>query len=53
VRGQAKPDDNTLLEMAIVGYQRELGRISAKIADIKQRLGQRQWIMRARRSAAR
>jgi len=28
---QAKPRDNTLLEMAIVGYQSELGRISAKI----------------------
>jgi len=38
---QAKPKDNTLLEMAIVGYQSELGRISAKIADIKERLGQR------------
>jgi hypothetical protein len=25
---QAKPKDNTLLEMAIVGYQSELGRIS-------------------------
>jgi len=37
---QAKPKDNTLLEMAIVGYQSELGRISAKIADIKERLGQ-------------
>jgi hypothetical protein len=32
--------DNTLLEMAIVGYQSELGRISAKIADIKAQLGQ-------------
>jgi len=38
---QAKPKDNTLLEMAIVGYQREVERISATIADIKERLGQR------------
>jgi hypothetical protein len=37
---QAKPKDNTLLEMAIVGYQSEVKRISAKIADIKERLGQ-------------
>ena len=33
--------DNTILEMAIVGYQSEVGRISAKIADIKAQLGQR------------
>jgi len=33
--------DNTILEMAIIGYQSELGRISAKIADIKAQLGQR------------
>jgi hypothetical protein len=32
--------DNTLLEMAIVGYQSELGKISAKIADIKAQLSQ-------------
>jgi hypothetical protein len=32
--------DNTLLEMAIVGYQREVARTSAKIADIKAQLGQ-------------
>lgn len=37
----AKPKDNTLLEMAIVGYQSEVAKISAKIADIKERLGQR------------
>jgi len=37
---QAKPRDNTLLEMAIVGYQSEVKRISAKIADIKAQLGQ-------------
>jgi hypothetical protein len=33
--------DNTLLEMAIVGYQHEVERISGKIADIKEQLGQR------------
>ena len=38
---QAKPKDNTLLEMAIVGYQSRLDQISAKIADIKAQLGQR------------
>ena len=37
---QAKPKDNTLLEMAIVGYQSQLEGISAKIADIKAQLGQ-------------
>jgi hypothetical protein len=37
---QATPRDNTLLEMAIVGYQSEIEKISAKIADIKERLGQ-------------
>ena len=37
---QAKPKDNTLLEMAIVGYQSEHARLSARIADIKARLGQ-------------
>jgi hypothetical protein len=31
--------DNTILEMAIVGYQSEAARISAKIADIKAQLG--------------
>jgi len=38
---QAKPRDNTLLEMAIVGYQSQLEGISAKIADIKAQLGKR------------
>jgi hypothetical protein len=38
---QAKPKDNTLLEMAIVGYQSELDKINAKIADIKAQLGDR------------
>jgi len=39
---QAPPKvDNTVLEMAIVGYQSELERVSAKIADIKAQLGQR------------
>src|ERR1039458_10756108 len=33
--------DSTILEMAIVGYQSEVEKISAKIADIKERLGQR------------
>jgi hypothetical protein len=37
---QAKPKDNTLLEMAIVGYRSEVERISAKIAGIKAQLGQ-------------
>jgi hypothetical protein len=37
----AQPRDNTLLEMAIIGYQSEVEKISAKIADIKERLGQR------------
>jgi hypothetical protein len=37
----AQPKDNTLLEMAIVGYQSRLETISAKIADIKAQLGQR------------
>ena len=31
---------DTLLEMALVGYESELGRIAAKIADIKAQLGQ-------------
>ena len=38
---QAKPKDDSLLEMAIVGYQREVERVKARIADIKERLGQR------------
>jgi hypothetical protein len=38
---QAKPKDNTLLEMAIVGYQSELDKISAKIAEINAQLGKR------------
>jgi len=32
--------DSTILEMAIVGYQSEIVKISAKIADIKSQLGQ-------------
>jgi len=32
--------DSTILEMAIVGYQSEAERLSAKIADIKALLGQ-------------
>jgi hypothetical protein len=39
---QAQPRvDSTILEMAIVGYQSEVEKISAKIADIKAQLGQR------------
>jgi len=38
---QTQPKDNTLLEMAIVGYQSEAERISAKISEIKAQLGQR------------
>jgi hypothetical protein len=37
----AQPKDNTLLEMAIVGYQHEVERLKARIADIKAQLGQR------------
>jgi hypothetical protein len=37
---RAQPKDNTILEMALVGYQSEAERISAKIADIKAQLGQ-------------
>src|ERR1017187_6211825 len=37
---QAKPKDETLLEMAIVGYQSEIDRVKARIADIKVQLGQ-------------
>jgi len=38
---QAQPKvDNTILEMAIVGYQEQLGRLTAKIAEIKAQLGQ-------------
>ena len=37
---QGQPRDNTLLEMAIVGYQNEVEKISAKIADIKAQLGE-------------
>jgi|ERR1035438_3535612 hypothetical protein len=33
--------DNTLLEMAIVGYQSEIDKVSARIAEIKAQLGQR------------
>jgi len=33
--------DNAILEMAIVGYQSEIDKVSAKIADIKAQLGQR------------
>ena len=32
--------DSTILEMAIVGYQSEIQKISLKIADIKTQLGQ-------------
>jgi hypothetical protein len=32
--------DNTLLEMAIVGYQSEVARVKARIADINAQLGQ-------------
>jgi len=39
-RAQPKVD-NTIFEMAIVGYQSEIERISAKIADIKAKLGLR------------
>ena len=39
---QAQPRvDDSILEMAIVGYRNQLERISAKIADIKAQLGQR------------
>jgi len=38
---QAKPKDNTLLEMAIVGHQSELEKISARIAEINEQLGKR------------
>jgi len=38
---QAQPRvDNSILEMAIVAYQSEVEKISAKIADIKAQLGQ-------------
>jgi hypothetical protein len=33
--------DSTILEMAILGYQSEVDKLSAKIADIKAQLGQR------------
>ena len=39
-RAQPKVD-STILEMAILGYQSEHARLSAKIADIKERLGLR------------
>jgi hypothetical protein len=32
---QAKPNENKLLEMAIVGYQRKVESVKAGIADIK------------------
>jgi hypothetical protein len=39
---QARPKiDNFILEMAIVGYQSQVEKLSAKMADIKARLGQR------------
>jgi hypothetical protein len=39
---RAKPKiDNSLLEMALAGYQAEMARLSAKIADIRARLGHR------------
>jgi hypothetical protein len=40
-RGKQTNTDNHILEMAIVGYQSELEKLSAKIAEIKARLGQR------------
>lgn len=36
----AQPKVDNILEMAIVGYQSEVDKISAKIADIKAQLGQ-------------
>jgi len=33
--------DNTLLEMALVGYQAQLEKVTSKIAEIKAQLGQR------------
>jgi hypothetical protein len=38
---QAQPKDNTILEMAIIGYESQLEELTAKIADIKAQLGQR------------
>jgi len=39
---QAQPRaDESILEMALVGYQSQLAKVSAKIADIKAQLGQR------------
>lgn len=38
---QARPKDNTLLEMAIVGYQSEIDKISARIAEINAQLSKR------------
>jgi|ERR1700723_3371580 hypothetical protein len=39
---QAQPKaDNAILEMALVGYQSQLEKLSAKVADIKAQLGQR------------
>ena len=40
-RQAQKKVDHTILEMAIIGYQSERDRISAKIADIQAQLGQR------------
>jgi hypothetical protein len=40
-RGKQTKTDHHILEMAIVGYQSELEKLSAKIAEIKSRLGQR------------
>jgi hypothetical protein len=39
-RAQSKVD-SAILEMAIIGYQSQLERVSAKVADIKAQLGQR------------
>ena len=39
-QAHTRVDDN-ILEMAIVGYQSQLERLSAKIADIKAQLGKR------------
>jgi hypothetical protein len=40
-RSAQSKTDNTILEMAIVGYQSQLEKLSAKIAEIKSQLGQR------------
>jgi hypothetical protein len=37
----ARTTDTSLLEAALVGYQTELGKITAAIADLQKRLGRR------------